>query len=139
MPEVRSERSGWRDEGLSNRHRLYGWDCPAVDIDFLMIEYDTGKPSALVEYKLREKPQEFDYSSTSFAAIAELANNSHIPAICCQYNKDFTRFWPEAMNEYGKKWLPCRWSLTEEQYVSLLYALRGRHIPDEIKDKLNGS
>ena len=48
--EVRQERTGWRDEALSKRHRDWGWDCPAIDIDFLMIEYDKGKSVALVEY-----------------------------------------------------------------------------------------
>ena len=51
MPEVRAERTGWRDEELSQEHRKWGFDCPTVDIDFLMLEYDTGRASALVEYK----------------------------------------------------------------------------------------
>ena len=37
MAEVRPERTGWRDEKLSQRHRMWGWDCPAVDIDFLLL------------------------------------------------------------------------------------------------------
>ena len=137
MPEVRPERSEWRDEELSKRHRLYGWDCPAVDIDFLMVEYDLGKPVALVEYKNREKPQEFDYRQTNFAAIVELANRARIPAICCQYNKSFTRFWPEALNEPAKKWLPGRRTLTEKQWVQTLYAIRGRALPEDIGNQLN--
>ena len=48
---VRRERSGWRDEWISKRHRLWGFDCPAVDIDFLMLEYDRSVPCALIEYK----------------------------------------------------------------------------------------
>ena len=44
MPEVRAERTGWRDEGLSQEHRKWGFDCPAF-------EYDTECASALVEYK----------------------------------------------------------------------------------------
>ena len=35
MPEVRQERSGWRDMRLSERHRRWGWNCPAVDLDHL--------------------------------------------------------------------------------------------------------
>ena len=45
------ERTGWRDQALSERHRAWGWDCPALDMDFVMIEYDNGKATALVEYK----------------------------------------------------------------------------------------
>jgi hypothetical protein len=47
-PEVKKERSGWRDLELSGRHRRWGWDCPAVDLDFLFLEYDKGKAVALV-------------------------------------------------------------------------------------------
>jgi hypothetical protein len=59
------ERTGWRDEELSLRHRLYwGRDCPAVDVDFMLsdapemfddnfrlVEYYHSKPKALIEYK----------------------------------------------------------------------------------------
>lgn len=37
------ERTGWRDENLSRRHREWGFHCPAVDLGFLLIEYDTGE------------------------------------------------------------------------------------------------
>lgn len=40
MKAVAEERNGWRDERISKRHRQWGRDCPAVDIDFLMLEYD---------------------------------------------------------------------------------------------------
>ena len=49
---VKKERNGWRDEAISLRHRLWGWDCPCVDIDFLLIEFDKSLPVALVEYKI---------------------------------------------------------------------------------------
>lgn len=45
------ERSGWRDMELSGRHRIWGFNCPAVDLDFLMVEYNLGIAIAVVEYK----------------------------------------------------------------------------------------
>ena len=48
---VRQERTGWRDQAISLRHRTWGFNCPGVDFDFLMLEYSTGKPVAVVEYK----------------------------------------------------------------------------------------
>jgi hypothetical protein len=49
--KVRRERTEWRDLELSKRHREWGLNCPAVDIDFLMVEYYYGKPVALIDYK----------------------------------------------------------------------------------------
>ena len=51
---VKEERSGWRDEMLSQRHRDWGFNCPAIDIDFLLIEYNSAKVKALVEYNMDE-------------------------------------------------------------------------------------
>jgi hypothetical protein len=48
---MRDEQLGWRDERISARHRTWGCDCPAADIDFLVLEYDGGVASDLVEYK----------------------------------------------------------------------------------------
>lgn len=58
------ERTGWRDQELSNRHRTWGHDCPAEDVDFLLdtqptmfndsfrlVEYYHARPKALIEYK----------------------------------------------------------------------------------------
>jgi len=36
---------------LSDRHRQWGDDCPMVDLDFLMCEYNHGVPVAIVDYK----------------------------------------------------------------------------------------
>lgn len=41
--EVKLEKTCWRDLDLLKRHRVWGWDCPAQDIDFL--EYDKRKAS----------------------------------------------------------------------------------------------
>jgi hypothetical protein len=52
--------SCWRDEAISQRHRLWGFNCPAVDIDFLMIEYDQGKPAACVSRLYEIRGRELD-------------------------------------------------------------------------------
>lgn len=38
------ERTGWRDERLSRRHREWGFDCPMVDCDFIAVEFDHKEP-----------------------------------------------------------------------------------------------
>lgn len=45
------ERTGWRDQEISERHRTWGFNCPAVDVDFMLIEYDEGVPVAIIDYK----------------------------------------------------------------------------------------
>ena len=49
--DVAPERTGWRDEKISLRHRMWGFDCPAVDVDFVMVEFDRARVVAIVEYK----------------------------------------------------------------------------------------
>jgi len=49
--KTRPERTQWRDQKLSERHRAWGFNCPAIDIDFLMVEFHTGKPVAIIDYK----------------------------------------------------------------------------------------
>lgn len=46
------ERTGWRDQQISERHRGWGYNCLAVDVDFLLIEYDQSIPVAIIDYKL---------------------------------------------------------------------------------------
>jgi hypothetical protein len=48
---VRTESTGWRDSWISDKHRSWGYDLPASDIDFMLLEYDNMKPITLVEHK----------------------------------------------------------------------------------------
>ena len=131
MPEVRQERTGWRDEGLSQRHRRWGWDCPAVDIDFLMLEYDNGKASALVEYKNEHaKPQYV--SHPTYQAMINLGDRAGIPVIACRYSDDFSRWRVVPLNTKAREFIPERVELDEAGWVRLLYKIRGREISDDI-------
>ena len=55
MGSTTKERTGWRDERISQRHRLWGVECQAIDLDFLLVEYrseyDDIRPVAIIEYK----------------------------------------------------------------------------------------
>lgn len=133
MPEVRPERTGWRDEGLSRRHRRWGWDCPAVDLDFLLLEYDRGKASALVEYK-NEHAAPIYASHPTYQAMIDLGNRANIPVIACRYSDDFTVWNVSPLNAIAKRYLPERRTLTEAEWVSLLYHIRGYDVPQEVLD-----
>lgn len=91
------EMTGWRDAELSQRHRMWGRDCPMVDVDelvgssaipdvtgFSALEYDKGRAKALVEYKsvsadrdrvLEEAGLGQSRMHPSFRALLDLADN----------------------------------------------------------------
>ena len=136
MPEVRKERSGWRDLGLSERHRRWGWDCPAVDLDFLFLEYDRGKAVALVEYKHESAAPQYK-SHPTYQAMIDLGNRAEIPVFACRYKGDYSKFDVTPLNEIAKRKLYQKTSMIESEWVSFLYALRGYTAPKDLLDGLS--
>lgn len=132
------ERTGWRDKEISERHRLWGNDCPAVDIDFLLLEYDRALPVALVEYKM-ELSNESNWNHPSYKAMRILANNSKIPFFVSRYKKDFSLFTPKPMNDFAHKWLISESPMSEIEWVTLLYKIRGRAVPSNVSVFLNSA
>ena len=128
---VSPERSGWRDESISRRHRQWGFDCPAVDLDFIMLEFDGGKVACLVEYK-NEHAAPQKPSHPSIKAIADLATKAEIPFIGCRYATNFSWWKAAPLNLYAKTFLPHPQELTETEWVRLLYFIRGRELPVSI-------
>ena len=127
--EVRRERTGWRDENLSARHRRWGWDCPAVDLDFLFLEYDKGKAIAIVEYK-HERAQPQYRTHPTYQAIIDLGDRAGVPVIGVRYAGDFAWFRPVALNTLALAWVPRGLGdLTEREWVTLLYRMRGYDPP----------
>jgi hypothetical protein len=127
---VRPERSGWRDERISLRHRAWGWDCPAVDVDFLLLEYDAGRAAALVEYK-HEDAQIVRLAHPSIRAIADLAERADLPAFVVRYGDDFSWWYPTPLTDRARALLPEPGFLSEREWMGLLYRCRGRRLPAE--------
>lgn len=136
MPEVRQERSHWRDEKLSLRHRDWGWDCPMVDIDFLALEYDKGCATAIVEYK-NEYAEPANPQHPSYKALADLGNKAGLPVIGCRYKSDFKIWRAVPLNKIALNVLPEPKEFSEVEWVSFLYGIRGREVPSEIKQICN--
>lgn len=116
---------------LSERHRRWGWDCPAVDLDFLFLEYDKGQPVALVEYK-------HEYASLQYAchptyqALINLGTRASIPVFAVRYKADFSEWNVIPLNEYAKEKLTGRMAMTEREWVTFLYQLRGYSPPESL-------
>jgi len=131
MCEVRPERTGWRDEELSARHRTWGWDCPAVDIDFLLLEYDRGRVAALVEYK-HERAALPNPEHPSYRALIDLGDRARVPVFVTRYATGFSWWRVTPLNEQARRWLHKATTMTEREWVSLLYRIRGRKLPPDI-------
>lgn len=127
---VKAERTGWRDQKLSERHRLWGWDCPAVDIDFLMLEYDNGKAVALVEYKHQNAPMQ-KITHPTYQALIDLGNRAKIPVFNVRYADNFLWWIVTPLNKIAQHYLPEQKKMTEQEWVAFLYQLRGRKYEKE--------
>lgn len=129
--DVRRERTGWRDMRLSQRHRDWGWNCPAVDLDFLFLEYDKGKAVAIVEYK-HEMAQPQKASHPTYQAMIDLGNRAGIPVFAVRYADDFSWWRVTALNPVAREILPERMEWTEREWITFLYHLRGYEPPESL-------
>lgn len=134
---VRQERTGWRDERISRRHREWGAACTAVDIDFLLLEYHANAPAALIEYKAVGARWP-DMSKGVYPALRTLSDCARIPFFLVFYEP--TRWWFRLVpaNDHAKRHFPYQVTLSEREYVSALYRLRGVSLPVDVYQRLGG-
>lgn len=135
--QVKPELTGERDLALNNRHRLWGVDCPAADIDLLMVEYDRASPVAMVEYK-KESAEIPGHNTATMTALRRLADNAGVPFYVTRYSPGFSRWEARAGNANAKMTLDNSYWLTgdEEWWVRFLYRLRGREVPASVLDAI---
>lgn len=130
------ERSGWRDERISARHRTWGSWATAVDIDFVLIESTIdAEPKALIEYK--------DFHATSAThfqvrLLRNLANAAGIPAFLALYWPDIWAFQVTPQNAHARTYLRSEQRMSERQYVALLRDVRGvdAPLPSNLNDEM---
>ena len=134
MP-LTKERTGWRDERISQHHRKWGIGCTATDFDFLMLEYEYGNPSAIVEYKHENAPIQYP-TNPQYQALIKLGDKAEIPVLACRYSDDFTSYKVIPLNEYARKIIPDRSELDEISWVKLLYKIRGREATPEFLEHM---
>lgn len=135
---MRKEITGWRDAELSARHRDYGINCPAADIDLLLVEFNYGLPVALIEYK-RYTVEIPSLEHPTYRAIRSLADNyspGPLPFVIAHYWPKYWTYKLTAVNAAAQELWPETVILTEYEYVRSLYLLRRRALADEIGPKL---
>jgi hypothetical protein len=126
--EWRTERTGWRDAELSKRHGYWGFNCPAVDLDFVMMEYNHGLPCALVEYK-HMNARSVDVNHATYRALVALADgyvDGPLPCFVARYNPADWSFVVTPLNDRARAhYAHCRGqTLTEQRFVRSLHLLR---------------
>ena len=122
---VRQERTAWRDQQISARHRHWGFDCPAVDLDFLVVEYNVGKPVALIEYKhYLARPPRLNHAT--YRALTALADgySEPLPFLVAFYWPDIWAFRTTPVNDKARSEFRAEEVLCEREYVRRLYRMR---------------
>lgn len=147
--QVRQERTNWRDSTLNDVHYLENLHLPLKDLGFLVLEYDHGKPIALINYEKYEKPISSDYTK-SIKVIQNLGNSltPKIPVFDVRYSyvKDLDiidKFKITPINDIAKTKIAHIEDyviLTEEDFIYFLYSLRnsfekGMFIAAKLKEK----
>lgn len=123
-PAVKRERTGKRDLALNDRHRLWGWNVPAEDLDF--VEYDNKKAVALVEYKKENAPP-VPRTDVNLLVLCDLADRAGLPAFVVRYAFDFSWWTVRALNGIAMEIVPKPMlKISEKEYVDFLYKIRGR-------------
>lgn len=134
------ERTGWRDQELSKRHRMWGFNCPCVDLDFLVAEYHIGKPVGIIDYK-HFKAQEPDLRHPTYRALTSLSDgycDGSLPFLIAFYWPNIWAFRIIPVNECAHKHFYRDEMLTEKEYVMRLYHLRSLVLTESIMRNLNG-
>lgn len=136
LRKVKPELYQWRDEWISSRHREFGWDAPMLDLDFPALEYDQGKPVALVEYKHYNADVKLWHPS--FKAMRYMADKCEIPFFIIIYYPDHHNYYIIPMNDFARQVPRCEgpkmW--TERNYVKMLYWLRKKRCPESISEAM---
>lgn len=64
-------------------------------------------------------------SLTQYQVLKKLGDLAQIPVLAVRYVNDFSKFNVVPVNEKSKEFLPQRTAMTESEFVTLLYRLRG--------------
>jgi len=140
---MRKDDSGWRDDSLNRWHVDHGFPCPAAGMALPMIEYDRGLAVGLVNYVRRgdvlPSGREAVAAHYAFSRACGPGNGGQLPFLTAVYDPRnwAMKLFPHnaaaaalvrrvADNTGGDGWAP----MTEAQFAELLYAMRGRLVPD---------
>ena len=131
------------EKAYTLRHREYGWDVPATDIDIIefapdylerrWIEYDNHEPLALIDMK---SSVTFSTTLSCIKAQARLADRAGLPFFIAGHCSAVAEFRMVHGNDEARKIPLPRGPVSELVWVRFLYYLRKRPVPDGLLDEL---
>lgn len=137
---VRRQDTNWRDTALSDWHARHEFDMPAAGVRLPMVEYDRGRPVAVISYQPRGFRLAGDRPtlrlSLAHISLGSLRNEDgkELPFFTVVYDM---RNWAYRMlphNDAALTFLGLGFrdwvTVTERHFVGLLYRLRRRVMPD---------
>lgn len=127
LKEISCLEETWQGEIVSKRHRDWGWNNPALDIDFVLEKEN--KPLAIIEFKNDRTFSDYEKFSktTSCQAIKYLCDYCESPVafFLIIYNYNFTNFKINALNDTAKKFTnDNELVLNQEEYLEFLENIR---------------
>lgn len=132
------ENRAWSSEKISERHKYWGYALPAVDLDFVLVEMNGGKPAAVIEHKYMSQCGKVDVHSATFNALSILANAAAVPLLLVFY--DYRPSWwfaVEPVNSFARAIVKRRTTMSEREYVDMLYRARGIVCPHQLLNTLD--
>lgn len=133
---VRQERTGWRDEEISLRHRKWGFNCPAVDLDWVVVEYNSARLVAFVEYK-HYRARNPNLTHPTYVALQRAADDLGLPFFVSFYWPETWAFLVKPVNDIAVTHFGNPEPFSERGYVRRLYKFRNLAITDHILAPLN--
>lgn len=131
--QVRQERTNWRDSLLKEIHDEEKFPLPLNDLGFLVLEYDHGKPIALINYEKFNKPLTLTYqeSMNNLRILADsLSPRISVFDVRYSYQKELDiidKIKVTPINETAKgkiAHIDDYVILTEKEFIFFLYSLR---------------
>lgn len=107
-----------------------------LDLDFVCLEYDEATAEILVEYKHHDAPP-LNLNHASYRALRDLGDRAHLPVFTVRYVADFSLWRVTAVNGLAEKWVPQTAVMGEEDWVALLYRVRGRTMPKDLLARMD--
>lgn len=122
------ERTGWRDERISQMHRLWGNKLSFMNIDDIWVECVGTKCMAFFEYKL-DSAKPITHDDWQIKVLVDAAAGR--PAFFVRYSNDGHSWKVVSLNASAKLILQDISEMTFADFIRFQYGFRGLKIDDE--------
>lgn len=117
---------------------MWGINCPMLDIDWIVSEYNNAEPAAIVEYK-HHSARLIDLREANYRVLANLAGR-HVPPLpfIVAWRWPNWSFYVHPCNAPARAiYKPNLRALSEQRFVRSLMFLRGQPFNERILKRLS--